>query len=137
VGDRGGVARAERELDRLAEAEQEIETDSPGSEDPYMRVVLGLGFKQAPLYVQQSISSSDHRLFVRVNEDAFCLMGVDERWDAAAAVYGPADEQLRRDGVRDFEFILVPLTDTDPTEDEALALGRNGRLRLTAKGRDC
>jgi len=55
----------------------------------------------------------------------------------AAAVYGPADRRLRRDGVRDFEFILVPLTDANPTENDALAIGVNGRLRLTTKGRGC
>ena len=135
AGDRDAVARAERELDRLAE--EDTETDRPSDDDPYTRVVLGFPFKQAPLYVQQTESSSDHRLFVRVNQDAFCLAKPNDRLKAAAAVYAPADRQLRRDGVRDFEFILVPMTDSNPTEDDALAVGVNAQLRLTPKGRDC
>ena len=96
-------------------------------------------FKQAPLYVEAVSSSAegDHRLFVRVDRNAFCLMTTDARRAATDRVYAPADRKLRRDGVTDFEFILGPMRETGPTADEALAIGRRGQLRLTPRGRAC
>ena len=131
------MARAERELDRLADAEPSENTGTSQAQDPYVRVLDDFRFKEAPLYVQQVESSSDHRLFVRVNRDAFCLNTVATRKEAATAVYERADTRLRRAGVRDFEFILVPLGEPAPNERDALAVGKAGRLRLTPTGRDC
>ena len=138
AGDRAGVARAERELDRLADQAPPDESGKAKPQDPYDRMIAAFRFKQAPLYVQQiESSSSDHRLFVRLNEDAFCLLTADARQAAAAAVYDPADRQLRSEGVDDFEFILVPLRLEDAEAKDALAIGRRGRMQLTRAGRAC
>jgi hypothetical protein len=53
------------------------------------------------------------------------------------AVYLPADRMLRAQDVRDFDFILVPLTATAPTTRLALARGRSGRVRMIAGPRGC
>ena len=102
-----------------------------------MRMLDEFRFKQAPLYVQQVTSSDDHRIYVSVNRDAFCLLRARARLAAAAKVYEPADRRLRKGGVEDFEFILVPVAGTAPTDDRALAIGKRGRLRLTERGRNC
>ena len=136
AGDRAGVSRAERELDRLAAQTQNGSTAR--SKDPYLRLVTGFRFKTAPLYVQQiEYSSSDHQLFVRVNRDAFCLLTQAARIDAVEKVYGPADRALREADVRDFEFLLVPLSDRVSSEKDALAIGAATRVRLTRAGSDC
>lgn len=138
AGDRAGVTRAERELDRLAAEEPRDHSGKPKPKDPYDRMTSDFRFKQAPLYVQQiESSSSDHQLFVRVNEDAFCLLTDAARQAAVAAVYDPADRLLRRGGVDDFEFILVPLTLEDADAKAALAVGKRGRVQLTHAGREC
>ena len=103
-----------------------------------MSVVIGFRFKVAPLYVQQIESEeSAHRLHVRVNRDAFCLMTPEARLSAAKAVYGPAEATLERAGSDDFRFILEPLGAEAASRRNALAIGSGGKLRLTRAGQDC
>jgi hypothetical protein len=64
-------------------------------------------------------------------------MTPDDRRAAAEQVYGPAARRLRRVGVSDFELLVVPVTPTAPRDDQALAVGRGGRLQLTRRGRNC
>lgn len=138
--DRAGVARAQRRLDELARTDPTPASGAPGppSADDYRGALDGLAFKQGPLYVQQiTTSDSDHVAFVSVIVDQFCLATIAARTQAANAVYAPLDARLRKAGVTDFAFLVVPVTQTAPTRGQALAIGRHGRLRLTKRGRTC
>ena len=134
--DRDAVSAAEKELDRLTD-EAPPPAAQGGSEDPFFDQIKTFPFKQAPLYVQQIVSGADHRLFARVNEDAFCLLTPEAREDGASTVYAPMQARLRSAGVNDFEFWLTPLSSAMPRERDALAVGRDGSLRLTAAGHAC
>jgi len=137
-GDSSGIVAAQRELDRLARSDPGGPPRPSSARDPFQRLLDDFRFKQGPLYVQQVESFEDaHRIFAAVDRDAFCLLTPTARRQAAAAVYGPADRRLRRSGVDDFEFILVPLTARPATREQALAIGDRGRLRLTRRGRGC
>jgi len=95
-------------------------------------------FKQGPLYVQQLLTTTgESRAFAAVLRDYFCLLTEQARTEAAAAVYGPLQRRMRDEGVADFELIVIPVTQTAPRAEAALAVGREGRLRLTARGRAC
>lgn len=137
--DRAGVLRAQRELDELARTSPGLGGSSPRSADPYQRAFDDFSFKRGPLYVQQLITGGDdHRAFVAVIKDHFCLLTTAARRQAADAVYQPLDRRLRDAGIDDFAFIVIPLTQTAPaTSAAALAVGRRGKLRLTARGRTC
>jgi len=137
-GDSSGVAAAQRELDRLAHSDPAGPPRPSTARDSFQRVLDDFRFKHGPLYVQQVESfKGAHRIFVAVDRDAFCLLTPAARRQAAAAVYGPADRRLRRSGVDDFKFILVPLTARLARREQALAIGDRGRLRLTRRDRGC
>jgi hypothetical protein len=137
AGDRAAVARAESRLDEWAERRPEGDTGPPVA-DPFERMLETFEFKTAPLYVETITSTEDsHRLFVSVDKNAFCLKTPAARRRAVEVVYLRADEMLRAQDVRDFDFILVPLTATAPTTRLALARGRSGRVRMIAGPRGC
>lgn len=136
--DRPGVLRAQRQLDALARDDPGPQSAGPGGDDAYAEVIGTLRFKQAPLYVQQvATSDSDHRAFVAVFAEQFCLLTTEARTQAARAVYEPLERRMRAQDVTDFELVLVPLSESAPTRARALAVGRDGRLALTARGRAC
>lgn len=90
------------------------------------------------MYVQHvATTDGDLRAFVSVFADQFCLLSVPARTEAAEGVYGPLDRRMRDEGVTDFEFVLIPLRQSAPSLAAALAVGREGRLALTARGRTC
>lgn len=136
-GDRAAVARAQRRLDSLA-TQRASRPASPPAKDLFERVIQTFSFKTAPLYVQQ-ITSADggHRLFVSVNKQAFCLQRAEARRRAVETVYTPIDKKLRAAGVRDLDFVLVPLSETQPEVRRALARGRGGRVEMTRGRRGC
>ena len=136
--DRERVARAERELDQLARTKSASGLPPPPGR--YLQALADLTFKQGPLYVQQLLSSAtgDHRAYVAVSKDHFCLAPLRTRSARANAVYQPLEQLMRDAGIADFQFIVTPtLTRTVPTTRQALAIGRNGRLHLTQRGRTC
>jgi len=136
--DRAAVLRAQRELDELAGEDPDPQAAGPGEEDGFSRAIAGLRFKQGPLYVQQLLTTTgESRAFAAVLRDYFCLLTEQARTEAAAAVYGPLQRRMRDEGVADFELIVIPVTQTAPRAEAVLAVGREGRLRLTARGRAC
>ena len=134
-GDATAVAAAEQALDRLAA--QAPPAVRGRSQDPFFRAVEEFAFKRAPLYVQQIVSGADHRLFARVNEDAFCLLAKGAREKAVTTVYTPMEARLRAAGVTDFVFVLTSLSAATPKERDALAIGEGGQVRLTPDGEAC
>lgn len=138
--DRAGVAQSQRRLDALASAEREHPGDeAPESDpDPYQAVLEDLRFKQGPLYVQQiDTSGGDRRAYIAVIGAQFCLSTPEARLDAARAVYAPLARRMRAANIENFEFVVVPTSETEKKLADALAIGRGGQLRLTARGRDC
>lgn len=138
--DRSGVAQAQRRLDALAGAERKQHSDEvPEPEpDPFQAVLEDFRFKQGPLYVQQiDTSGGDHRAYVAVIAAQFCLSTPEARLDAARAVYAPLDRRMRAANIKNFEFVVVPTSETEKKLADALAIGRGGQLRLTARGRAC
>lgn len=131
------MAAAQRKLDALAPQASGPDERSPAA-DAYVRLVDDFKFKVAPLYVQQLQSSTkDHVLFASVDRAAFCLQTAAAKRDAIEAVYRPAERSLRADGIRDFELILVALTERSPRRANALAIGQRGRIRLTKRAERC
>ena len=137
AGDRLGVDRAQQQLEQLAQTDPAPKTPST-ARDPYERAMDDFAFKRAPLYVQQiSTTAGSHRVYVGVDRAAFCLLTSTARLAAIRGVYAPLDRRLRSAGVSDLEFVVVPLTRTAATIERALAVGRSGAIRLTARGRKC
>ena len=95
-------------------------------------------FKRAPLFVQQITSSPEsHRVYLAVDRAAYCLLDRDTRRAVVDEVYGPEDRTLRAAGVTDLEFVVVALTGRAARFAQALAIGRDGVVRLTQRGRTC
>lgn len=133
--DRGAVSKAQDELERLARMGP-VKTSS--AHDPFRRMLDEFAFKRAPLFVLQVTSSrDDHLIYVGVDRAAFCLLTPDARKAAVRDVYRPADRRLRRAGVSDLEFVVVPVTQKAATYVSALAVGRRGSVRLTRRGQAC
>ena len=59
------------------------------------------------------------------------------RLAAVRGAYEPFERQLRRAGVRDLRFVVVVLTQREPTAKQQLAVAERGTARLTARGRAC
>ncbi len=138
--DRSGVVQAQRRLDALASAErgQRSDEEPEPDPDPYQAVLQDFGFKQGPLYVQQiDTSGGDRRAYVAVIAAQFCLSTPEARLDASRAVYAPLDRRMRAAHIKNFEFVVVPASETEKKLADALAIGRGGQLRLTARGRAC
>lgn len=136
-GDRATVAGQQRELERLARGAPKSTTTS-SARDPFLRLLDDFEFKRAPLFAQQITSSPDrHRLYVGVDGPTYCLLALDTRRSVVEQVYGPAHRRLRAAGVNDFEFVLVALTERAARLEPALAIGRDGAVRLTQRGRAC
>lgn len=76
-------------------------------------------------------------LFASVDRAAFCLMTTTAQCDAIEAVYRPAERTLLAARVRDFQFILVELTQRAPDHAKALAVAERGQLRLTTRAKRC
>jgi uncharacterized protein YjeT (DUF2065 family) len=136
-GDRATVAGQQRELERLARGAPKSTTTS-SARDPFQRLLDDFEFKRAPLFAQQITSAPDrHRLYVGVDGPTYCLLAPDARRSVVEQVYEPADRTLRAAGVTDLEFVLVALTERAARLEQALAIGRDGALRLTQRGRAC
>jgi hypothetical protein len=137
-GDQGVAARLAQRLDELSRRDNDERPPGPLPEDPFLRMLERFPIKRAPLFAQQITSTEDgHELLVGVQPAIFCLKPAAERRTAAEAVYSRQDRHLRQRGVRDFAFVVVPVGAGNPTRDDALAIGEDGALRLTARGRRC
>lgn len=130
---------AERELAKLNAQDTKPPSRSTAT-NAYARILDDFAFKAAPLYVVQIESSpdpGDHLLFVSVDLAPFCLLSHAAQRQAVEAVFLPADRLLRAAGIRDFEFVLVGVSQRAPRRKDALAVGKSGRLMLTARSRRC
>lgn len=133
--DLAGVRRAQREIERAAGAKP---SRTSAAREPFEREMEQFPYKRAPLFVQQTTQTQDsHRVFAGVDRATFCLQSRRARLAAVNATYGPIDRRLRAAGVKDFEFVVVPLSQTTSTARDALAIGRGGRARLTRRGGSC
>ena len=136
-GDRGAVARAQATLERLAQTDPTPRRTST-EQDPFVRAVDDFAFKRAPLFVLQvRTTDASHRISAGVDRDAFCLMTPAARLAAVDGAYKPLEARLRRAGVRDLRFVVVALTQREPTAKQQLAIAERGIVRLTARGRAC
>jgi hypothetical protein len=136
-GDRPGVGRAQRELERLHAADPSAPKKS-AADDPFERAFDEFPFKRAPLFVQQiTQTQGSHRVFAGIDRTTFCLLTIEARIAAVEGAYGPIERRLRADRIDDLEFVVVPQRQTAPTIDDALAIGRDGSARLTRDGRGC
>lgn len=133
--DLAGVRRAQREIERAAGSRP---SRTSAASDPFERELGSFPYKRAPLFVQQTTRTQDsHRVFAGVDRATFCLQSPTARLAAVNDTYGPVDRRLRAAGVQDFEFVVVPLSQTASTAGDALAIGRRGDGRLTRRGRSC
>lgn len=136
-GDRAAVARAQSTLERLAQTHPAAARTS-SARDPFERMLEDFPFKRPPLVAQQvTTTRGDRRVFAGVDRAAFCLLTPAARREAVEAVHRPADARLRTDGITDFELVVVALTRSVATLDQALAIGRGNSVRLTSRGRSC
>lgn len=136
-GDRSATARAQQELERLARSAP-TQQPSSSADDPFQRMLDEFAFKRAPLFAQQVTSAEgSRRLYVGVDRAAFCLLTPDARRTAVERAYQPVDERLRADGIDDLQFVVVPLTQSRPTQAQGLAIGEDRAVRLTRRGRGC
>lgn len=140
---KGTVSEAElqkeREAIRKEEAEdrkQDREFDREFSETALERIVSDLPIRKPPLFVEQYITSKgSSTVYTAVGPKRFfCGMSVARRKAAVTEFYRTADKRFRSKGVRDFVQVVTPVAET--TERlPALAIGRKGSVRLTARGR--
>lgn len=101
--------------------------------DPFERIVETFPIKEPPLYVRQiQTFRGSHQLFAAVDLRPFCLLTAEARRTAVQETYRKV-----RPGVRDFSLIVVPFSGRVPTTADALAVGEDGSVRLTPRGRDC
>jgi hypothetical protein len=136
-GDRAALAGAERNLERLAETDP-TPAERSTAQDPFRRAIDELGFKRAPLFVLQvRTTDGSHRISAGVDRYAFCLTTPAAREAAVRGLYDPLDKRLRADGVTDLRFVVVALTQREPTAKQELAIASRGAVRLTARGRTC
>ena len=135
--DRSALARAQRNLERLAETDPKPAKRST-ARDPFQRAIEEFDFKRAPLFVLQvRTTDGSHRMTAGVDRPAFCLMTPAAREAAVRAAYDPLDRRLRTDGVSDLRFVVVALTQREPTAKQELAVAASGTVRLTTRGRTC
>lgn len=136
-GDRPAVARAQARLERLAKTDPTPPHTST-EKDPFARAAEELPLKRAPLFVLQvRTTDGSHRMSVGVDRDAFCLMTPAARLAAVDGAYKPFQRRLRSAGVRDLRFVVVALTQREPTAKQQLAIAERATVRLTARGRAC
>ena len=137
-GDRDAVRRAEERLDELSRQRGPREPLDELAADPYLRFLDTIEYKRAPLYMQQTSSSrEDHILFVGLFAEQFCLRPADVRRGLVKDFYERGHRRLAADGVDDFVVYVVPLTEVAPEAKQALAVGRDGAVRLTKRGKRC
>ncbi len=135
--DRAALARSQRNLERLAETDPTPAKRSTAG-DPFRRAIDEFAFKRAPLFVLQvRTTGGNHRISAGVDRSAFCLMTPAARAAAVRAAYDPLDRRLRTDGVGDLRFVVVALTQREPTAKQELAIAASGSVRLTTRGRTC
>jgi hypothetical protein len=133
--DLAGVRRAQREIERAAGSRP---SRASAAKDPFERELEQFAYKRAPLFVQQTTQTQDsHVVFAGVDRATFCLQSPAARLAAVNGTYRPVDRRLRAAGVKDFEFVVVSLSQTASTIGDALAIGRGGQARLTRRGRSC
>lgn len=136
-GDRAALARAQSNLERLAETDPTPAKRSTAS-DPFQRAIEEFAFKRAPLFVLQvRTTDGSHRITAGVDRSAFCLMTPVARQAAVRGAYDPLDRRLRTDGVGNLRFVVVALTQREPTAKQELAIAASGTVRLTTRGRTC
>ena len=136
-GDRAALADAQRTLEQLARTEPTPPRTST-EKDPLRRAIDDFAFKRAPLFALQiRTTDGSHRVTVGVDRDAFCLITPAARLTAVRGAYTALERQLRSDGVSDLVFVVVVLTQREPTAKQELAIGQRGSVRLTPRGRSC
>jgi len=130
-----GDKKAERELDRR-EREEDREFDRHFEETPFEKLLDRLPIRKPPLHVEQYITTQgSHKVYTAVSKKRFlCQMTPHQRLAAVRAFYRHADAVVRRGGVKDFVQVVTPLAET-AERLPALAVGRNGSVSLTKRGR--
>ena len=126
------AARREEAQDRKADRE----FDQEFNETPFERIVSELPIRKPPLFVEQYITEKGSTtVYTAVSLKRFlCGRSAAQRKAAVAAFYREADRLFRRRGIRNFVQVVTPVAAT--TEElPALATGRNGSVKLTARGR--
>jgi hypothetical protein len=138
AGRRGDVARQEARITELARRQAAAEgAAEPTSKDPYERELDRFPINQPPLVAQQITSSDDHVLFVSVYKSHFCLKSPRERRQAVRETYEPIARSLRREKIRDFELLVVPVGQNAPRRSQALARASGRTVSLTSRGQRC
>ena len=134
-GDRTALADAKRNLEQLAQTDPTPPRTST-EKDPFRRAIDEFAFKRAPLFALQTrTTDGSHRVTVGVDRDAFCLITPAARLTAVRGAYNALERRLRSDGVSDLEFVVVVLTQREPTAKQELAIGQRGSVHLTPRGR--
>jgi hypothetical protein len=118
------------------EKESDEDFDRSFSESSFERLVGKLPLKAPPLYVQQYITGDGHKLYTAVERQRFCTLSPAKREAAVTASYKSADKSFRAAGVKDFEQVVTPLSDSIENLP-ALATASAGTVKLTARGRAC
>ena len=137
------VSKAELEKERRAlrseaarDRKEDREFDKGFRETPFEKIVGGLPVRKPPLFVEQYITESGRStVYTAVAPKRFfCGRSAARRKAAVSSFYRDADKLFRRRGVEDFVQVVTPIAET--TERlPALAIGRNGKVSLTERGR--
>ena len=137
------VSKAELEKERRAlkrEASQDRKEDRKFDrafdETAFEKLVADLPIRKPPLFVEQYITSrGSSTVYTAVaTKRFFCGRSAARRKAAVSAFYRDADRVFRRGGVKNFVQIVTPIAET--TERlPALAVGRDGKVSLTKRGR--
>ena len=137
------ISKAELEEERRAlkkeaaqDRKEDREFDRSFDETAFEKLVAELPIRKPPLYVEQYITSrGSSTVYTAVaSKRFFCNRSAARREAAVRSFYRDADRVFRRGGVDDFVQIVTPIAET--TEElPALAVGRNGKVSLTKRGR--
>lgn len=137
------VSKAELEKERRALKREEARDrredrkfDQSFNETAFEKLVAELPIRKPPLFVEQYITSrGSSTVYTAVAPKRFfCGRSAARRKAAVSAFYEDANRVFRRGGVKDFVQIVTPIADT--TESlPALAVGREGKVSLTKRGR--
>lgn len=126
--------QADRELKQLEEDDREF--DKEFKQTRFDKLIAKLPIRKPPLFVEQYITTDDsHTVHTAVDRKRFlCRLNAGQRKRAVEDFYRAADKVFRAGGVKDFEQVVTPLSET--TEQlPALATARKGSVSLTARGR--
>lgn len=136
-------SKAELEAERRAlkregaqDRKEDREFDRGFSETRFEKIVSELPVRRPPLFVEQYITSKGSTtVYTAVAPRRFfCGRSPARRRAAVSSFYRDADRLFRRRGVKDFVLVVTPIAET--TESlPALAMGRDGKVSLTRRGR--